>query len=95
MNPLPASVDALAVNVTDPVAQFELPPVTAGTVGPALSSLAVLAALLTADVHAETLPALSVARIWTIVVVVPLALTTAGALVIADHVAPLSVEVWY
>ena len=97
MKPLPgrlptASVEPEAEIVTPVVLQADDPPATAGAVGPALSRLAVLAALPVAVVHAEALPALSTDRACTMVVVVPLAWTVGDA--IATKGPPL-VEAWY
>ncbi len=76
--------------------QAVVPPPTAGMDGAVLSSLTVLPAPAVAGIQLEeTLPALSVARIWTSVV--PSAVIVAGAASGFDQLVPPSVEVryWY
>jgi len=73
--------------------QPPVPPATTGAVGGVVSILTVLPAPADEGVHAETLPALSMERIWTSVV--PSALIVAGAATALDQVLPPSIEVRY
>ena len=89
------SVEPDGVTVTDvEVSHDRLLPVTAGAVGPVRSSFTVFDAPALVGTHADTLPAPSIERSWTMVV--PSAVTAAEApAVAADHVVPPLADVRY
>ena len=64
--PEPASIEPAAVTVSEAVCcQPARAPARVGAVGPVESIMAVFAAPVTAGAHADALPAVSTARIWT------------------------------
>ena len=89
----PVSVEPDGVTLTDEeISHSRLLPVTTGAVGAVRSSLTVLVAPAVAGTQAETLPAPSIERSWTIVV--PSAVIGAEAPAVADdHVVPPLVDV--